>query len=394
MAISLPCLERGTPEILTERHLQALWFDREMRPPILNASDGTEIRVVDPGIWNQGPGPDFHSCVLEIGASRRRMCGDVELHLRPEDWTAHAHSRNPDYSNIIAHVTWSEGERPKSLPKNALTISLARFFASAPGFSPEQIDLSGYPFTKLSIPERPCRKRLAGNPSLGKSVLMSCGRRRLASKAARLKDLLSLRGASRMQIFYEEFMGALGYARNSQAFRKIAKLVPYDIISSDSEIAANALETASSFAEWDTRTTRPANRPQRRLSSATEMLLSGSLQRFADIDDFSPKSLKRCTLDLCRMAHLGRGRAAAIITNIAVPFALAEKRIPSCPDWLPPEDLSNTMRLTALRLFSQDHNPRSMYLRNGLMMQGLLQIHRQYCLELYPDCDKCSVAED
>jgi hypothetical protein len=32
------------------------------------------------------PGPDFLGAVLRIGPERRRIRGDVEIHLRPSDW--------------------------------------------------------------------------------------------------------------------------------------------------------------------------------------------------------------------------------------------------------------------------------------------------------------------
>ena len=61
------------------------------------------------------------------------------------------------------------------------------------------------------------------------------------------------------------------------------------------------------------------------------------------------------------------------------------------PAWLPPEDISQPVRLTAFRLFGRDHNPAAVYATNGLLIQGLLQIHRDLCLRLHPDCDDCAL---
>ena len=90
---------------ITERHVQALWYDAKLRPPALRTVDGACLRVVDPGVWNLEAGPDFHGAVLEIGRERRRLCGDVEIHLHPTDWTTHGHVRNAAYGHIVAHVT-------------------------------------------------------------------------------------------------------------------------------------------------------------------------------------------------------------------------------------------------------------------------------------------------
>ena len=88
---------------------------------------------------------------------------------------------------------------------------------------------------------------------------------------------------------------------------------------------------------------------------------------------------------------MGRGRAAAILANVVVPDAIAEERVAEPPAWLPPEDISQPVRLTAFRLFGRDHNLAAVYATNGLLIQGLLQIHRDLCLRLHPDCDDCAL---
>ena len=90
---------------------------------------------------------------------------------------------------------------------------------------------------------------------------------------------------------------------------------------------------------------------------------------------------------------MGRGRAAAILANVIAPFALAEERTEDVPDWLPPEDVSEPVRLTAFRLFGRDHNPAAFYSDNGLLIQGLLQVHRDYCLRHHPDCAVCRLGD-
>ena len=97
---------------------------------------------------------------------------------------------------------------------------------------------------------------------------------------------------------------------------------------------------------------------------------------------------------MCGDHFLGRGRAAAILVNVVVPFAIAEERASEALDWLPPEDISEPVRLTAFRLFGRDHNPAALYSGNGLLIQGLLQIHRDHCLPTHPDCGRCGLAKD
>ena len=111
----------------------------------------------------------------------------------------------------------------------------------------------------------------------------------------------------------------------------------------------------------------------------------------ADASDFAGDACRAMLAVMCGERFMGKGRAAAIVANVIVPFALAEERTSQIPEWLPPEDVSDPVRLTAFRLFGRDHNPAAAYASNGLLIQGLLQIHRDYCLRTHPDCSTCGL---
>ena len=109
---------------VSERHVQALWYDGALRPEELHTVDGMPIRVVDPGVWNLEAGPDFRDAVVEIGQSRQRIRGDVEIHLRPADWTAHGHVADSAYGCVVLHVTWFSGPVPAGLPAGCVSVCL------------------------------------------------------------------------------------------------------------------------------------------------------------------------------------------------------------------------------------------------------------------------------
>ena len=48
-------------EIISERLVQAIWYDGALRPAGLRAADGAPVRVVYPGRWNLEAGPDFRA---------------------------------------------------------------------------------------------------------------------------------------------------------------------------------------------------------------------------------------------------------------------------------------------------------------------------------------------
>ena len=382
---------------ICERHVQAIWYDAALRPERLVTRRGSEVRVISPGEWNLEAGPDFRRAVLELGPERRRVTGDVEIHLAPSDWDLHGHGADPNYRNVIAHVTWGCGPEPVSLPPGAVSIWIGRFMTADTSFLPEQIDLAAYPYACRLSQANPCEMTVGRDPDRARAILAAAGRRRLRLKADRLLGRLcaaqAAGGGTRRQTFYEEVMTALGYKRNEVPFRRVAERVPIGALPTELGVAQRALLAAGAFEEWDRSGCRPWNAPERRLANAAGVMVGTRTLELADTSDFSRSGCRDMVMAMSRDGYMGKGRAAAILANVIAPFALAEGRIGEVPDWLPPEDISSPVRLTAFRLFGRDHNPSAHYANNGLLIQGLLQIHREFCLRLHPDCGRCEIGD-
>ena len=391
---------------ITERHVQALWYDGALRPAGLRTWNGTPVRVIDPGAWNLEAGPDFRRAVLEVGRERARLVGDVEIHLRPSDWVAHRHSADPAYAGVVAHVTWSAGPPPggvNGLPRGCISICMGDRVLTRSDFSPYEIDLGAYPYAKLPSGPRPCEQALAGRTDFALSLMRAAGMRRLEFKARRMKSLL-VRRECREQVFYEETLAALGYKYNAFPFREVASAMPWRDLPHDAELAFTSLKTvagmkAGSAAPWRCANVRPSNSPERRLASAAALFARGP-GLLADLDkcNLSTREGLKSAVEIIRAQSpqmhapsIGTGRAAAIVANVLVPLAIAEGRMIGFPERLPPEDVSAPVRLTAFRILGRDHNP-SLYSGDGILIQGLIQIHREFCLSAHPDCRECRFA--
>lgn len=371
-------------EKLRERHLQALWYDREIRPREISTVRGDRVRVVYPGDWNCGGGPDFTGAVLELGAGRR-ICGDVEIHLHPSAWKEHRHAENPAYRNIVAHVFWLRGKRPADLPRGAVSIDLGRFAQAS--FHPSEIDLEAYPFGVSPAADRPCRLRLAGDRERALALLREAGMARLRDKAERFASLLA--AGDRREVFYRETMAALGYSKNARAFREIARRVPLRALMAEPQVASAALVAAGGFGDLETGGMRPANLPARRLAAAGILFSECGAADLADATDFSPEGCRDMVRTLRAGGLVGAGRAAAIVANTVVPMAIAEGRLASPPERLPPEDVPRIAKLTAQRVLGPDIG-REEWARDGICIQGLVRIRRECCLVHHPDCDGCA----
>jgi len=387
---------------ITERHVQALWYDGALRPKDLRTTEGIPVRVVDPGTWNVEAGPDFYHAVLEVGTSRQRLAGDVEIHLHPSGWRMHGHADDPAYARVIAHVTWYAAPPDfarDGLPANCLRICLGDFLRTRPDFSPDEIDLAAYPYARIPATPRPCERLFARNPDLLLAVLRQEGVRRLEMKARRFKAAF-VRRPDRAQAFYAETLAALGYKQNATPFRQLADQLPWRSLPDSPAAALASLScvaemTVAPTAEWRRANVRPANSLERRLAAAAA-LFAGTcpslLERFDECDLMARSGQQAACDILCAAGHLGRPRAAAILANVLVPFARAEGRIGRIPDELIPEETNSVVRLAAFRLLGRDHNP-ALYSGNGIYLQGLIQLHRDFCLSAHPDCASCGLLQ-
>ncbi|HNX33321.1 MAG TPA: DUF2851 family protein [Kiritimatiellia bacterium] len=435
----------------TERHLQCLWFDTRYRPAVFPLPGGEAVTVLSPGEWNLEAGPDFLNATLLIQPGARQVRGDVEVHVHPSDWDAHRHWDDPAYAHVIAHVTWFSGPPPRTLPSGVCSLSLAAPLLSQSGISIDDIDLKAYPHAVLPSTPRPCEGLLKRDPDRARAVLAAAGQYRMRAKAARILARLEQCG-DRHQVFYEEVMAALGYKHNQAPFRTLARLLPVATLGTLRDMAfarmlgtarllpqpdaapdeegqrliralwnlwwREAGETLPDAVTWRLHNLRPQNAPVRRLAAAAS-LFSGMATVRHDLDRIAGESGLRwhsqaldCFEARCRWAFwnrrlsfasmpdaeqdvalLGESRTAAILTNVVLPFAAAEGALPNgMLEDLPPEDLSAPMRLTALHLFGRDHNP-ALYADSGLLQQGLLQIHIDFCLNAKPGCDACALCQ-
>lgn len=91
------------PFTFPEKLLQKIWLrgDFDRRKAVLN--DGRRLAIKHPGRWNLLGGPDFKGARLQLGDGPE-ISGDVELHLRAYDWTAHGHAADPAYDNVVLHT--------------------------------------------------------------------------------------------------------------------------------------------------------------------------------------------------------------------------------------------------------------------------------------------------
>jgi hypothetical protein len=184
----------------------------------LQTTDGIPVQVVYPGRRGGSWGPDFRGALIALGTNLLR--GDVEVHLRPQDWALHRHEHDPAYGRTILHVVFQDTPGVVcsradglALPAVALGDSLAaplplllRRWEAAPGARPLW---------------RPCR-----TPDEAASLLDAAGLERFAARVDRFEADFSV--VSRAQALWAGLCDALGYTTNRAPFRALADRLPIE----------------------------------------------------------------------------------------------------------------------------------------------------------------------
>jgi len=397
-----------------ERHLQCLWADPRLRPTGLTTSEGEPVYVEYPGDWNLEAGPDFLNAILLVGKEKRRISGDLEIHIHPNAWNQHGHGNDPRYTNVRFHVTYFQGVEISGLAQ----IPLQETLSSDPCFSFECIDVTAYPY---SIPSGDFTL-LCMHPDQKIEWLEGAGEERLRLKAERFAFAMQLSESD--QILWEELLAALGYKNNKAPFRKLAALLPLARLKSLTHtpdeayallLGLSGLLPANPDPAWDSGTRkfvrsiwdfwwrqssalkeralkksgwtlagiRPANHPVRRLMAAAHyaFTIPEIAKEPALLTTFLPNHWNTHIgwKNPCESTALvGKSRANAIVTNVLVPWRAANGETKLDLDQLPAEPLNSIIRQTAHTLFGPDHTPKVYH--SALARQGLIQLFHDYLI--------------
>ncbi len=205
-----------------EMLMQHIWQHKMWSgAPGLHTVDGREIEVIDQGMLNTGPGPDFFNAKIRIGHAV--WAGNVEVHVRASDWHAHGHDSDAAYRNVVLHVV-SEDDCRISIDGRELPQALLPL-------APEVIER----YESITRPRvgdaYPCRDRLPEIPRLWIDDWMTAlGYERLQTKADAALDLLDRNHGDWLETAYQFLARGLGFGANGEAMERTARSVPLRIL--------------------------------------------------------------------------------------------------------------------------------------------------------------------
>lgn len=380
---------RERPQPVPEDLLQCVWYDGMYRAEDLATEDGRALRVVSPGWWNRGEGPDFKGAQIEFNG--RLRTGDVEIHVAPQGWRQHGHDGDARYDDVILHVTLRpSGDRADpatSAGRPVPSLALEPFLEADIETLAETVDVEAYPHAvEGTIGQCAALMETYGSEHMT-HLLRLAGEWRMLFKAQTLRDRAARAGLD--QAVYESVMTACGFSAFKPQFGTVARHFPYDrarqlgqedgllLEAAMLQVAGLLPERLDGDAEppahlkhllehrrrrlpglgalaldWRRVGVRPVNYPERRMAGAARLVgrtaKGGLVAAVEDIwrEDLKPVErrrrfealfpgamgfwARRCTWTGKEMkratAPLGAGRVRSIIGNVFVPAGIALAR--------------------------------------------------------------------
>jgi len=203
-----------------ERLLQAIWHHQRLLREQLNTLDGPSVRVLHPGFWNHGAGPDFRDAVLQFGSDAPKS-GDIEIDLVSNGWHAHRHDRNPNFSKVILHVIWNAGQK---IATDMPTLALEKFLDAPLDELKSWIGSDAAQRWPEELRGQCCAPLRDLSPEKTAGLLRQAAQIRFQRKAHELEA--RARHAGWEQALWEGLFRALGYKQNTWPMQRLAELLP------------------------------------------------------------------------------------------------------------------------------------------------------------------------
>ena len=420
-------------EIEIQSHWFAGHFSREH-----TANHGQKVRIISPGEWNRGAGPDFLAATVEIDG--KTHTGPIELDLDSRNWELHGHRDSEHFDEVILHVVLTESG-PTFFTRTSQNRDVPRI-----GLAPSEVNTAlGLPrlTQALARPGR-CLTPLAQLPQESvTSLLKEAAIYRAQQKAHRFEQTVSLHGFS--QALWESFADAMGFSANRLPMRLLAQRLPVKKLNTFTPEDREAIifgtagflsptlhESAPpesqewledlwtrwwkhrdqfEFPEnrtpaWSTRATRPGNHPHRRVAAlATAAAHWKALSILARQDPPFTKFTKAMselsdsfwdrhhTLKSAQTENtiklVGKSRLVEFLINTLYPLSIEQ--------WdayakVRTEATNQKVKRCCERLFGSLALAKP-YLKYAWQHQALLQIYQDFCLEDLSDCSDCPFPE-
>ena len=205
---------------MKEIFLHFVWQHQLFDANLLKTIDCESIEVINIGTYNTNAGPDFTKARLKIGNTI--WAGDVEIHIRSQDWKTHKHNTNPQYNSVILHLCY-EGDYIAQ-NANGTNIPTALICIKKDVLQAYE-KLKKFPQTNTCFPEILQIDTFTQNMWFDRLVV-----ERFEEKSNRILQIFENTSQNWEETLYINLAYSFGLKVNSEAFTNLAKSLPYSLL--------------------------------------------------------------------------------------------------------------------------------------------------------------------
>jgi len=199
-----------------EELLQYIWKQQQFDQNDLRTTDGEELRILNPGVWNHLSGPDFSEARVEIGGTL--WVGSVEVHMNAADWFTHKHHLDRNYDNVVLHVVLENDHaqvKKLGLPTLALNGRIGSNL------------IKTYHQLQIQKDHIPCQSYLDDvEPMVWRHWLDRMLVQRLERKTLAIEHIFERCKQDWLQTFHVLLSGYFGQNQNKEPFQEVALTLP------------------------------------------------------------------------------------------------------------------------------------------------------------------------
>lgn len=205
-----------------EDFIHYTWQFQQFDKSNLKTTDGQLLNIIKPGYRNSNSGPDFENARVSLG--QIEWAGKVEIHIKSSDWIKHQHQFDTAYENVILHVVWEHDEEVLRSDKTTIPTLEVKDMVY-------KDTLLKYENLLKNNTDIPCQHHLVEVSKLAKvSMIEKALAHRLQQKSEVLKTIFTATQSDYEELAYRVFARNMGFKLNSEAFLRLAEVLPFKII--------------------------------------------------------------------------------------------------------------------------------------------------------------------
>jgi hypothetical protein len=207
---------------MNEDFIQYVWMHGLFDMRNLYSIEGQKIEIIERGKLNKNSGPDFSNAKIKIDGMY--WIGNVEIHIKSDEWFKHKHNFDPAYDNTILHIVYEFTEPCfRTNGSELCNLELKNKISNNIIQSYEKLHFSNY---KIACREHIKNvKIIAIQQSLDRALIS-----RIETKSEWMFEWLRKTSGDWHTVFMSALIRSFGFGINGEAFEQLALNLPVQLM--------------------------------------------------------------------------------------------------------------------------------------------------------------------